>query len=210
VTGWGWPENRAAWLGGQTAINIAWQDQGNQSTRPDQSTIWEDEVLTLFEPMGTGAGARFAPPNIAGSTSSIAKNAPNPEAGFLMLAFFTTASLQAMNGANANGVGPGYKSVINNPKFQQIMRSAEVWAKEVDYCWCAPRIPGGLPIDISFGNELNAAMTGNKSIKDALADGQKRVRQIMERNGFYSGKAPVDYASIAPGLWLGKDKPLPF
>lgn len=209
VTGWGWPENRSAWLGGQTAMNLAWQDQGNQATRPDQSTIWRDEVTTLYEPMGTGPGARFAPPNIAGSTSSIAANAQNPEAGFLTLAFFTTASLQAMNGANANGVGPGYKSVINNENFQKIMISAPVWAAEVDYCWCAPRIPGGLPIDITFGNELNAVMTGNKSAQDALAEGQRRVRAIMERNGFYSDSPPVNYEDVQAGLWLGRGREPP-
>ena len=210
VTGWGWPENRSAWLGGQTAMNIAWQDQGNQALRKDQSTIWNDDIVSLYEPLASASNAHFAPPNIAGSTASVAANAKNPEAGFLMLAFFCTASIQAMNGANANGVGAGYKSVINNKNFQKIMVSAPVWAAEVDYAWCAPRIPGGLPIDIALGNELNAAFTGNKSIKDALTEGTKRAKEIMKRNGFYSGKPPVDYATIKDRLWLGKDKKLPY
>lgn len=209
VTGWGWPENRSAWLGGQTVMNIAWQDQGNQATRPDQSNIADDDIVSLWEPLGTGPNARFAPPNIAGSTSSISKFAREPEAAFIMLAFFNTASFQAMNGANANGVGTGYKSVLNNANFQKIMTSADVWAAEVDYAWCAPRLPGGLGMDINFGNELNAAFTGNKSIPQALADGKKRVRQIMQRNGFYSDNPPVSYESIADGLWLGKGKDTP-
>ncbi|HET7411566.1 MAG TPA: extracellular solute-binding protein, partial [Pararhizobium sp.] len=209
VSGWGWPENRAAWLGGQTAMNIAWQDQGNQATRKDQSTIWQDDIVSLYEPLGSGPDARFAPPNVAGSTASIAKNAKNPEAGFLLLAFFTTASFQAMDGANANGVGAGYKSVVNNENYQKIMASAKIWAAEVGYAWCAPRIPGALPIDVSLGNELNAAFTGNKSIKDALTEGNKRAKEIMRRNGFYSGKPPLEYAKIADRLWLGKGKKPP-
>ena len=32
-----WPTNRAAWLGGQVACNISWQDSGTQATRADQS-----------------------------------------------------------------------------------------------------------------------------------------------------------------------------
>ena len=210
VTGWGWPENRSAWLAGQTGMNIAWQDQGNQATRPDQSSIHDDGIVTLFEPRGTGPNARFAPPNIAGSTSSVAANARNPEAGFLVLAFFTTASLQAMNGANANGVGPGQLSVIGNPKFQKIMTAAEVWHKSVGHSWCAPRIPGSLSIDIEIGNQLNAIFTGNASVKEGLAKAQQRARQIMKRNRFYSDTPPVAYSDLAPGLYLGEGKELPF
>jgi multiple sugar transport system substrate-binding protein len=210
VTGWGWPENRGAWLGGQVAMNMAWQDQGNQCYRKDQSTIWDDDVVTIYEPLASEGAPHFAPPNVAGSTSSVAASAKNPEAGFLMLAFYTTASLQAMNGANANGVGAGYGSVINNKNFQKIMVPADVWAAEVPYAWCAPRIPGGLPIDIALGNQLNAAFTGNKSIKDALKEGNRMAKEIMKRNGFYSDKPPLAYDSIKDRIWLGKDKKLPF
>src|SRR5690242_21344578 len=38
-----WPTNRAAWLGGQIACNISWQDSGTQATRPDQSKIRSEE-----------------------------------------------------------------------------------------------------------------------------------------------------------------------
>ncbi len=103
VAGWGWAENRAAWLGGQLAMNVSWQDSGTQATRPDQSNIVGD-CITIYEPRGTGAGARFAPPNIAGSTSCVTASSQNPEAAFLMLAFLTTGSIMAMNEANANGV----------------------------------------------------------------------------------------------------------
>ena len=79
-----WPTNRAAWLGGQMACNISWQDSGTQATRPDQSKIGDD-VLTIYEPRV--AGGVFAPPNIAGSTSCVTATSPEPEAAFLMLAY---------------------------------------------------------------------------------------------------------------------------
>ena len=79
VAGWGWGENRAAWLGGQLAMNISWQDSGTQATRPDQSRIPND-VLTIYEPRSTIQGARFAPPNIAGSTSCVTASAQNRKA----------------------------------------------------------------------------------------------------------------------------------
>ena len=34
VSGAGWGENRAAWLGGQVASNVSWQDSGTQASRP--------------------------------------------------------------------------------------------------------------------------------------------------------------------------------
>jgi multiple sugar transport system substrate-binding protein len=37
-----------------------------------------------------------------------------------MLAFLTTASIMAMNEANANGVAPGYRSVLGNPNLQAV------------------------------------------------------------------------------------------
>jgi multiple sugar transport system substrate-binding protein len=61
--GAGWPENRAAWLGGQVATNISWQDSGTQAMRPDQSQI-VDDFVTIYEPRIDGG--RFASPNIAG------------------------------------------------------------------------------------------------------------------------------------------------
>ncbi len=79
-----WPTNRAAWLGGQVACNISWQDSGTQATRADQSKIGDD-VLTIYEPRV--AGGVFAPPNIAGSTSCVTATSPEPEAAFLMLAY---------------------------------------------------------------------------------------------------------------------------
>ena len=80
--GAGWPENRAAWLGGQVATNVSWQDSGTQAMRPDQSQIVGD-FTTIYEPRIEGG--RFAPPNIAGSTSCVAASAQNPEGAFLML-----------------------------------------------------------------------------------------------------------------------------
>ncbi|OHC47662.1 MAG: sugar ABC transporter substrate-binding protein, partial [Rhodobacteraceae bacterium GWF1_65_7] len=113
VSGAGWGENRAAWLGGQVAANISWQDSGTQAMRPDQSQI-VDDFITIYEPRI--AGGVFAPPNIAGSPSCVTATAQNPEGAFLMLAFLTTSSIMAMNEANANGVAPGYKSVLSNPR----------------------------------------------------------------------------------------------
>lgn len=204
--GAGWPENRAAWLGGQVATNISWQDSGTQAMRPDQSKIVGDFV-TIYEPRMPGG--RFAPPNIAGSTSCVSASSKNAEGAFIMLGFLTSASIMAMNEANANGVAPGYRSVLNNPNLEVASQPLKIWAKSLDYAWCAPRIPGMFEIEQAIGNELNRALVGQAGAKQALDAAAAAVKEIMQRNGFYGGKPPVDYASVAPGLWVGKGKPLP-
>ncbi len=202
----GWGENRAAWLGGQVATNISWQDSGTQAMRPDQSQIVGDFV-TIYEPRI--AGGRFAPPNIAGSTSCVAASSKNPEGAFLMLAFLTTSSIMAMNEANANGVAPGYRSVLTNPDLQKVSQPAEVWSKSLDHAWCAPRLPGMFEMEQAIGNELNRAFVGQVAGKEALDNAAAAVRKIMDRNGFYGSRPPVDYAAVAPGLYVGEGKPLP-
>ena len=206
--GAGWPENRAAWLGGQVASNISWQDSGTQAMRPDQSQIVGDFV-TIYEPRANIEGARFAPPNIAGSTSCVAATSQNPEGAFLMLAFLTTASIMAMNEANANGVAPGYRSVLGNPRLRAVSQPAAVWADSLDYAWCAPRIPGMFEMEQALGNEINRAVVGQITAKEALDNGQAAWRRIMERNGFFSARQPFDYAAVEAGTWIGRGKESP-
>ena len=117
ASGAGWGENRAAWLGGQVATNISWQDSGTQAMRPDQSKI-VDDFVTIYEPRIDGGV--FAPPNIAGSTSCVTSTSKNPEGAFLMLAFLTTSSIMAMNEANANGVAPGYVSAVQREAARRV------------------------------------------------------------------------------------------
>jgi len=205
--GAGWPENRAAWLGGQVATNISWQDSGTQAMRPDQSQI-VDDFVTIYEPRIEGG--RFAPPNIAGSTSCVAASSQNPEGAFLMLAFLTTSSIMAMNEANANGVAPGYKSVLRNDNLQKVSQPAKVWGDSLEHAWCSPRLPGAFPIEQAIGNEINRAVVGQITAKEALDNAATAVREIMTQNGFYQGNDPVDYAAAAPGLYVGEGRDLPF
>lgn len=205
VAGWGWPENRAAWLGGQLATNISWQDSGTQGTRPDQSRIVGD-LVTIYEPRANIEGARFAPPNIAGSTSCVTSSSENPEGAFLMLAFLTTASIMAMNEANANGVATGHKSVLANENLRKVSQPAEVWATSLEYAWAAPRIPGMFAMEQALGNEINKAVVGQTTPKEALDAGAAAWKDIMRRNG----GAPYDFAAAKPAAWVGEGKPLPF
>jgi multiple sugar transport system substrate-binding protein len=208
AAGAGWPENRAAWLGGQVAMNISWQDSGTQATRPDQSTLGDDAV-TIYTPRV--AGGRYAPPNIAGSTSCVTATARNPEAAFLMLAFLTTASIMAMNEANANGVAPGYKSVLTNERLRSISQPAKVWADSLDHAWCAPRLPGMFEMEQALGNEINRAVVGQISAKEALENGQAAWKSIMQKNGFWTDRQPFAFSAVEPGMWVGRGKTsLPF
>ena len=45
--------------------------------------------------------------------------------------------------------------------------------------------------------------------KEALDNAVAKVKDIMTKSGFYAGKDPVSYASMAPGLNLGAGKKAP-
>ena len=127
-----------------------------------------------------------------------------------MLAYLTTASIMAMNEANANGVAPGYKSVLTNEKLQAVSQPAKVWSEELDFAWCAPRLPSGFQIDQEIGFLINKVVVGEMQPKAALDEAAVKVKDIMTKNGFYQGKDPMNFAATEPGFWMGKGKPLPF
>jgi multiple sugar transport system substrate-binding protein len=86
----------------------------------------------------------------------------------------------------------------------------KVWADSLEHAWCAPRIPGMFEMEQALGNEINRAVVGQISAKEALDNGNAAWKSIMEKNGFFSANAPVQYADVAPGMFMGAGKPLPF
>jgi multiple sugar transport system substrate-binding protein len=62
----------------------------------------------------------------------------------------------------------------------------------------------------AIGFELNKAIVGEIQPKEALDNSVAAVKKIMEKGGFYKGSDPVSYASMEPGLWIGKGKTAPF
>jgi multiple sugar transport system substrate-binding protein len=85
-----------------------------------------------------------------------------------------------------------------------------VWGDSLDYAWCAPRVPAGFQIDQEIGFLINKVVVGEMAPKAALDEAAVKVKDIMSKNGFYQGKDPMNFAATAPGLWIGKGKPLPF
>ncbi len=115
-----------------------------------------------------------------------------------MLAFLTTASIMAMNEANANGVAPGYRSVLSNPNLQAVSPPSKVWAAGLEHAWCAPRIPGMFEMEQALGNEINRALVGQISAKEALDNGNAAWKKIMEKNGFFSATRPSPMPISSP------------
>ncbi len=84
---------------------------------------------------------------------------------------------------------PAISSVLTNPNLRKVSQPAEVWATELDYAWCAPRLPGMFEMEQALGNEINKAVVGQASPKEALDAGVKAWREIMDKNGFYRPSA---------------------
>jgi multiple sugar transport system substrate-binding protein len=116
----------------------------------------------------------------------------------------------AMNEANANGVAPGYRSVLTNEELRKVSQPAKIWGESLEHAWCSPRLPGAFPIEQAIGYEINRAVVGQITGQEALDNAAAAVRTIMSENGFYQGNDPVEYAAAEPGLYVGEGKPLPF
>ena len=203
----GWPENRAAWLGGQVATNISWQDSGTQAMRPDQSQI-VDDFVTIYEPRI--AGGRFAPPNIAGSTSCVAASAQNAEGAFLMLAFLTTGSIMAMNEANANGVAPGYKSVLTNPNLQEVSQLSQGLGRFARTCLVFAASAGRLP-DRTGHRQRDQPRRGRPDHRQGSSRQCRRGRQGDHgQQRLLSGQGSCGLRGSSPGLYVGEGRDLPF
>ena len=86
----------------------------------------------------------------------------------------------------------------------------EVWADSLEHAWCSPRLPGMFEMEQALGDEINRAITGQITAKEALDNGQAAWKSIMEKNGFKDGAGPVAYGDVAPGLYVGGGKALPF
>ena len=89
--------------------------------------------------------------------------------------------------------------------------SAEVWADSLDHAWCAPRIPGMFEMEQALGNEINRAVVGQITAKEALDNGVAAWERILRRNGFGTERQPFDYSAVEAGTWAGrgKDSPVP-
>jgi multiple sugar transport system substrate-binding protein len=61
----------------------------------------------------------------------------------------------------------------------------------------------------ALGNEINKAVVGQATPKEALDAGVKAWREIMDKNGFYASSPPVDFAAVADATWVGKGKTPP-
>ena len=208
VSGAGWGENRAAWLGGQVASNVSWQDSGTQASRPDQSQIVGDSI-SIFAPRVEGG--RFAPTNVAGSTSCVASTSENPEGAFLMLAFLTTASIMAMNEANANGVAPGLPLGARQPEPAGGLAAVEGLVGQPR----ARLVRAAHPRHVRDG----AGARQRDQPRPRRADHRPRRRSTTatppgrrswRRTASSPSSAPFTYADFKPAVWVGEGKPLPF
>ena len=74
-------------------------------------------------------------------------------------------------------------------------------------------IPGAFPIEQAIGNEINRAVVGQITAKEALdnavAAGASDI--MTEATDSMQGKDPVDHATVAPGLYLSEPvRTMPF
>ncbi|MFO1034228.1 MAG: extracellular solute-binding protein [Hyphomicrobiales bacterium] len=202
-----WPTNRGAFLGGQIACNISWQDSGTQATRPDQSKLGDD-ILTIYEPRV--AGGVYCPPNIAGSTSSVAATSPEPEAAPpAAVVPDDIVDHGRCERSQRQRRGPGYRSVLNNENSAQGLAAGQDLVGSAGLRPCSPRLPSAFDMSRKSASRSTIASSARSSRRKPRQRQCQGQGNFMGKSGFYAGKDPVSYASMAPGLNLAPARSRP-
>ncbi len=150
--------------------------------------------ITIYEPRVEGG--RFAPPNIAGSTSVVTATSKNPEGAFLDARLPHHRFDHGDERSQRQWRGAGLSLGAHQPQSAQgLAAGRSLGAPSSTTAWCAPRLPGMFEMEQALGNEINKAVVGQTTPKEALDAGAKAWREIMDKNGFY---AATRRPSISP------------
>lgn len=174
-------EQDAAFLQGDSAIYLDRSVLAAQAADPARSKV-VGKVGYALHPEQARCGAETG-----GFDLGIPANSQNKEAAWLFIQWFTSKRIDlelAMAGGN-----PTRTSTHANAELQA---KYPWYATVVEQLPCAnadwrPLIPewGAMNAPI-LGEELSAALTGQKSIEDALENASKRIYELLDRAGYYT------------------------
>ncbi len=180
-TSFGFSEMKNAFLQGNSAMFLDSLSIAGEANDPAKSKI-AGNVGWAMHPEGVRRGSQTGGFGIA-----IPSNAKNREAAFLLLQWLTSKETDkkiALAGGSASRF-----STLEDPKMQKQFPYYKVFAEALRYAdpdW-RPIIPEWGELNApNFGVALSEAVTGEKPVKQALDDLVPRVRDIMEKAGYYS------------------------
>lgn len=174
-------EQDAAFLQGDSAMYLDRSVLAAQAADPSRSRV-VGNVGYALHPVQEQCGSETG-----GFAMGIPANSQNKEAAWLFIQWFTSKRID-LELAKA-GANPTRTSTHADPELQAMF---PWYATVVDQLPCAtpdwrPLIPewGAMNTPI-LGEEISAALTGQKSIEDALDSAASRIYDLLDRAGYYS------------------------
>ena len=136
------------------------------------------------------AGPKGHKPTIYCHALSIPKNAPNQEAAWLLIQWFTSKQVFLDRALSTAGDGNiPRKSVVNNPKFKGKYSFGE-WAEAVgaNMTYAGEQRPVWMPEWLEVGDAIGAAVqkviSGDASAKEAMTQVNQDVRKMLKEAGY--------------------------
>jgi len=181
AAGYSGDEQDAAFLQGDAAIYLDRSIVAALAEQPDRSRV-VGNVGYALHPEQVQCGSETG-----GFAMGIPRNSQNQGAAWLFIQWFTSKRIDleiAMAGGN-----PMRTSTHADPELQAKFPWYETVVEQLP-CATAdwrPLIPewGAINAPI-LGEEISAALTGQKSIEDALESANRRIYELMDRAGYYS------------------------
>ena len=174
-------EQDAAFLQGDSAIYLDRMAIAPQAADPEQSNI-VGNVGYALHPTAATCGSETG-----GFAMGIPSNSERKEAAWLFIQWFTDKMGDQM--VVEAGGNPMRLSTLGNPDLQAERPEFPVVLEQLE---CAnadwrPLIPEWPALNAPIlGEEISAALTGQKEIEDAMNSANERIREELSRAGYYS------------------------
>ncbi len=174
-------EQDAAFLQGDSAIYLDRMAIAPMVADPEVSNV-VGKVGYALHPTAAECGSETG-----GFAMGIASNSQQKEAAWLFIQWFTSKMGDQL--VVEAGGNPMRTSTLANadlqatrPEFPVVLE--QLGCADADWRPLIPEWPAmNAPI---LGEEISAALTGQKSIEDAMNTANERLRELLEREGYYS------------------------
>lgn len=169
-------EVRRVFSSGQAAFGLNWTYMYNLANDPQESQIAGNAVLALIP--GFPEGRRSATCN-GGMGLSIMKTSKHPDEAWKYVTYLASKEVQKKYSQNAL---PIWKSLYDDPELiAQQPEVVKVAKEQIRYVFDRPQVPWYSQFSLIMSEELQAALTGAKTPKQAMDDAVSRAKEVMER-----------------------------
>ncbi len=169
-------EVRRVFSAGQAAFGLNWTYMYNLANDPAESQIAGNAVIAVIP--GFPDGKRSATCN-GGMGLSILTSSQHPDEAWKYVRYLASKEVQKKYSQNAL---PIWKSLYDDPELiAQQPEVVKVAKEQVHYIFDRPQVPWYSQFSLILSEELQAALTGAKTPKQAMDDAVTRTKEVMAR-----------------------------